>query len=500
MKNLKEIFKPLTLHTALVPLIYISGVYTVIKETDYPISTEELSFSIVLIILITILCYFLLKYILKDKIKAAVAATLFLAFVFNAVSLSKFLAGDNLLPVLSDTLFGGNRFYASASILLLIFVLLTYFLYKISFRLLKFNNYLNVLLLIFLVFEIINFFSFQPRKMELEERIEAVSGSNTEIQNLPDIYYIVFDSYTNFTSLEKYWGYSNSELYDFLKGRDFYIARDSRSSYNQTHFTLASTLNLSYLKYESFNELTTAHYPNLFRLIKDNALVKIFEQHGYKTTNLSLFDIARTTKFYRFDLIDEPRFLKNTLFEHVIDVELIGAPLGFDFKPELRKYKINRELAVQIKDTVLKNRERRNFVYTHFMIPHPPYYFDADGNLMPDDYAGDKDNMWKYLKQLKYANRILMETINFIFDNSEEKPVIIIQGDHGFRSLEDKKERGAESHSILNAFYFPDGDYNLLYPEISSVNTFRVMLKKFGLADIELLPDKRFFVAKGIGF
>lgn len=500
MKNLKKIFVPLILHTTLIPVIYIISVYRIIKETDYPISASELSISVSLIMLLTIICYFLLKYLLKDKIKAAVVTTLYLGFSFNAILLASFLSGVNFLHGLSEALFGGNKFYASIFLLLPVFLLLTYIISKAPFRLLRFNNYLNVLLSMFLLFEIINFFTFEPKRMELEEKITVVSNIKGEPENLPNIYYIIFDSYTNFKSLEKYWGYNNSGLYNFLKKNGFYVARESRSSYNQTHFTLASTLNLSYLQYDSFNKLTAAHYPNLFRLIKNNKLVNMLEQHGYKIINYSLFDISKRRKFYRFDLIDEPRFFKNTLFEHIIDIDLIGSLLGFDFKPELRKYKTNRELAVRIKETVLKNFDQRFFVYAHFMLPHPPYYFDANGNLMPDDYASDINDMWKYLEQLKFTNKLLTETVDFILQNSEENPVIIIQGDHGFRSLEDEKEQGAESHSILNAFYFPDGDYSLLYPAISSVNTFRVLLNKFNLLDLEILPDESFFVAKGIGF
>jgi len=43
--------------------------------------------------------------------------------------------------------------------------------------------------------------------------------------------------------------------------------------------------------------------------------------------------------------------------------------------------------------------------------------------------------------------------------------------------------------AILNAYYFPDNDYSLLYPEISPVNSFRVILNKYFKTGLSLLKD-----------
>jgi hypothetical protein len=43
---------------------------------------------------------------------------------------------------------------------------------------------------------------------------------------------------------------------------------------------------------------------------------------------------------------------------------------------------------------------------------------------------------------------------------------------------------------ILNAYYFPDGDYSLLYPTITPVNSFRMLFDKYFDAGLARLPDK----------
>jgi hypothetical protein len=47
--------------------------------------------------------------------------------------------------------------------------------------------------------------------------------------------------------------------------------------------------------------------------------------------------------------------------------------------------------------------------------------------------------------------------------------------------------------SILNAYYFPDKKYDDLYPGITPVNTFRVVLNLYFARDYELLDDRSFF-------
>ena len=50
-----------------------------------------------------------------------------------------------------------------------------------------------------------------------------------------------------------------------------------------------------------------------------------------------------------------------------------------------------------------------------------------------------------------------------------------------------------ERMSILNAYYFPGQKYGALYPGISPVNSFRVVLNTYFGADLELLPDRSYF-------
>jgi hypothetical protein len=77
--------------------------------------------------------------------------------------------------------------------------------------------------------------------------------------------------------------------------------------------------------------------------------------------------------------------------------------------------------------------------------------------------------------------------------------VIIIQGDHGpgghldWDSLENSCLW--ERTSILNAYYLLGSEASGLYPSISPVNSFRVVLNAYFGADMPLLPDRTYFTS-----
>ena len=42
----------------------------------------------------------------------------------------------------------------------------------------------------------------------------------------------------------------------------------------------------------------------------------------------------------------------------------------------------------------------------------------------------------------------------------------------------------------MNAYYFPNGDYGLLRPDITPVNSYRVLFDSFFGAGLPMLPDR----------
>ena len=100
-----------------------------------------------------------------------------------------------------------------------------------------------------------------------------------------------------------------------------------------------------------------------------------------------------------------------------------------------------------------------------------------------------------YPAQVIGLGRYVVAAIEGILANSAEPPIIILQSDHGPRlgltgdaATSDVEER----MSILNAIYLPDQSYDKLYPDISSVNTFRFIFSEYFDQDYPLLDDRSF--------
>jgi hypothetical protein len=94
---------------------------------------------------------------------------------------------------------------------------------------------------------------------------------------------------------------------------------------------------------------------------------------------------------------------------------------------------------------------------------------------------------------------MLAKTIDAILAKSSRPPVIIIQGDHGPGGFLDWDSPAQtclwERASIFNAYYLPGPNASALTPDISPVNSFRVVLNTYFSANLELLPDYTYFTS-----
>ena len=139
-------------------------------------------------------------------------------------------------------------------------------------------------------------------------------------------------------------------------------------------------------------------------------------------------------------------------------------------------------------------REGSYFVFAHFVIPHPPYSFGADGEWLEINvYTASYEEIARaYLNQVEYISREILAILDVIQQESDTPPIIIVQGDHG--PPPDLTNDPAIKMPILNAYYLPGVDpEQALYPSISPVNSFRVVLDRYFGANLPLLEDRSYF-------
>ena len=134
------------------------------------------------------------------------------------------------------------------------------------------------------------------------------------------------------------------------------------------------------------------------------------------------------------------------------------------------------------------------FVFAHLVVPHLPYTFGPNGEVPA--FQG-KDATYEeigaaYVDQVRFVNKEILDVIDMLIQSSEIPPVIIVQGDHG--PLPDLTEDPSQRLPILNAYYLPGVEMDkILYPSISPVNSFRVVLNSYFMQDLPLLEDLSYF-------
>lgn len=316
---------------------------------------------------------------------------------------------------------------------------------------------------------------------------------------LPDIYYIVPDSYPRADVLLETFGHDNTPFLEALKQRGFHVVEDAHSNYPKTQMSLASSMNLDYLDPEQLKAEWDEALPNFVAQIWDNKVMDFLESRGYEFPTFSS-GVAATE-------INTGRFVKPDTFllTELQQVYLAMTPLRSPVERLSRSNEANRILFVLDELGKVRRGDKPMFVFAHMMAPHMPHNFDAEGNSLsetPPYYQGFRDAVVCINERLL----IMVDRIRERQPNS----VIIIQGDHGCRSdwqstagsdlipwKGTREEYIRDYTAVLNTIYFPDDDYSAFYSGITPVNTFRIVFNKYFGTNYELLPDKTFMSFPG---
>lgn len=396
--------------------------------------------------------------------------------------------------------------------------------YLTSPRLFVLTEYLNIISIVVLMFPVyriakVLFASSDDAKVPWSQVISQSQEKQTlKTSDTPDIYYIILDGYGRQDALEDVFGYDNSEFIGELERMGFYVAKDSRSNYIRTVVSLSSSLNLDYINFaeEAAGEFSVNYLP-LMELIQNNKARSLLERADYSTVAVSsdyAFTDWKNADVYLYpfkrDLTEIERFFYSS------------SALGAFYDPEfpftkvlrselpLPSYGTRREKILFAFDQLKEIPEITGpkFVFVHIIAPHPPFVFDAEGDPVginrpyaPGDgegFTGSFDEYRSlYIEQMRFVNSQIIDSIQAILNNSPQPPVIILQGDHGSGSLLNNSSIGEscmfERTSILNAYYMPDGKTEFLYPEITPVNSFRVIFNTYFGTNFQLLADKTYY-------
>ena len=305
---------------------------------------------------------------------------------------------------------------------------------------------------------------------------------------------------TRADTLQRLCGNDNSQFLNFLRSRGFYVADQSCSNYPMTYMSLASSLNMEYLDDWLPPINGTPSDDPIYGMFDTAEVPKRFQEKGYRFVG---FATNFKSTWPTTDLLfrQRPAWLQSEFSE----VLLRSTALRI-WEPQIS----DQHLFEFDKLKKVPEIKGPKFTYCHIIAPHPPYVFDRYGHVkvnVPQSMLHkecyeriDVDSPEvrdAYLEQLLYVNIRVEEAVDSILAHSATRPIIIIQGDHGsFFTL--PKEFTTESLNyfaqermpILNAYLVPEKMRKELRPDISPVNSFRLLFNTCFGEHLDILPEK----------
>ena len=305
-----------------------------------------------------------------------------------------------------------------------------------------------------------------------------------KIQNIkPDIYYIIPDEYPSNYALKQFFGFDNIEFLTFLETNDFHVVNNSFSNYPSTIQSLTSSLNMEYL--DTITEgvdVDSKNYHLLNELLSDNLVMRKLSSQGYDVVNVgSLWGPNGEFKNIKSNLCEFKEVNRDSLSRQLIEKTIISYFYERYFEQLRRDQIICTYNEIEL---LSEEQNKPKFIFVHILSPHSPYIFGPNGeHTVPGDSINSSP--WNernaHVNQVKFVNKNLIELIPKLLD-SENKPIIILQGDTGSGYEIDWKSPSdvtvIERMSNLNAVYFPNNDYSKIH-DLTPVNTFRIIFNEY---------------------
>lgn len=317
----------------------------------------------------------------------------------------------------------------------------------------------------------------------------------------PDIYFLVFDGYSGSGTLKKYWNYDNSGVDTFLRQQGYFLADRARSNYNFTPYSIGSVLNMDYHR-KAADHIDLRQFCRGVSTMRPNKVFELLRANQYAIINQSFFPVSKEAPALDISYAASE---KHMLLAQTLPTKLLE-DVGWNFGmhrsaasireeidlARLHRSQINKAYEALVK-TSAAHQTSPVFVYTHFLFPHDPYFYDSTGKeTPPDNWFNPVRGKEDYLSQLKYANTFIRDLAARLKKDARRPRIVIMISDHGFRGFKGDGTQPWEFNNLF-AVYFPDGDYSSLHDSVSAVNTFPLVFNKYFKAGIAMKKDTSFY-------
>jgi hypothetical protein len=473
------------------PLFFVLHGYL---ENTGLIPVKDALLLLLFYVAISALVFLFCRILFKRNDKAIIVATACMSFYFFFGSFHDFIKN-----------IAGETFLSRYSIILPILFISIIILYIVIKRFRgEFKNifiYLNVLLIFLLLFECLNFIRSTGSSKKTVLHPGSILSPCLNCSK-PDIYIIVADEYTGSKSLKEQFSFYNTLFENQLTDRGFHLIKNSISNYNATAYTMSSMLNLDYITGLKSVQDSKENIARCYNVFKTNQTQFFLEKTGYRFFNFSNFEFSDNPAPVQSVFLPgstspitsqtlSGRIYRDLWYHLVTDLKIKSAIRDFAYAQLNR----NNKLFEQTIKTIKEKKADPKFVYTHLVMPHNPYFFNSDGKLAPPEILNPefRSNKSAYVEYLQYTNKKLLELIDLILINSDQPPVIVLMGDHGFRHYDNTVD-SLYQFDILCAVLLPEKKYSGFYEKMTTTNIMRNILNSQFNQQLPLLKDSSVFI------
>jgi len=265
---------------------------------------------------------------------------------------------------------------------------------------------------------------------------------------LPDIYLLMLDGHPSLDTMHARLGVDPGPFRAALEGRGFDVLDDSRSNYTWTPLTLLSMFNARHVDSmipPPHPATLDAQFRQLMNALREPpATWAPFRQAGYTIATIP-------SAYTEYGLPAADGYLDSGQLNS-FELNLLSETLLANSMPDLFLDQVRGRTLASIertRDWSLAHANEPRLLFTHLLIPHAPYVFDADGGAVPlapcfpgcsalslvRDDAELRESRAR--AQLEFTDAQVIEIVDSLLAAGDPSPVIILFSDHGSRLFPD---------------------------------------------------------------
>jgi hypothetical protein len=318
---------------------------------------------------------------------------------------------------------------------------------------------------------------------------------------LRDIWILVFDRYGSAESLRLNYGIEE-RLTPWLSEHGFHVTPNAHANYSRTSLSLSSVLNLDYL--DALPPGSAAER------LRDHAAGRFLTDLGYRYVHIgSIFGPTRSSALATDNpLLENTSDFATALFDSTLASTIVRWVSRSDLDPRRQRQADWARFQLDRLDETV-DMPGPKFVFAHLLLPHPPYVFDADGELVSDAADERRSRSEAYEAQMTYLDSRIKQLLEPMLARPEtERPIVVVMADEGpyperyegnpliagpdpdfdWSTATDSELR--IKFGILHAMLLPGAEADRIPDGLTSVNTLRLIFNEYFDSDLPLLPDR----------